>query len=333
MAGRGKLSLVRRGGTGTPLVLEHSGARLSWVINGPGDFSCILPAATARRFGASGINWLGGKWIRYEHPDLPDWGGVVTQAHWTDDGSFELVAQSFHVLARKRRVNLNVGRQRATAGALASRAHGDVQSDDPTGITEFRADEYGDPVDYEWRGGDLMDDVLPQLVSASGQEWTVDADRIAYWRVRLGRDKSDRICLRHPVEIVSHTYSGDLWTATNDIEGVGADDKYADAAYDQADDDDSVKLRGRLMTSVRYADVVSKGTIRPKILRDLKRLRNPAQTISVQTVNLGHVWSQYVLGDEVLISLPHPNIFRVARIEARSVDVDSGIETLGLVIR
>lgn len=332
MAGQGTLTLVRRGGTGTPIVLEQSGARLSEVLNGPGELSCMLPDATARKFGSSGINWIG-KWILFTFPDLPDWGGVVTQVRWTP-GQFELVAQSFHVLMRKRRVNLNVGFQRATAGALARRAHSDVQTDGPTGIVEFQAAEAGDPIDYEWRGGDLMDDVLSQLVSASGQEWTVGADRVAIWTTRLGSDKSATVALRHGGNgsIVDYTYDGDLWTAVNDIEGVGADDKYADAAYDQADDDASLKLYGRLMKQIRYSDVVSKGTIRPKILRDLRELRFPQQLIQVRTANVSGIWSRYVLGDEVLICLPGPNILRVARITSRSIDVDAGIETLGMVV-
>ena len=78
MAGQGSLALARRGGTGPPIALEHSGAKPSWVISGPGEFSCIMPDALARRYGASGINWIG-KWIRYQYPGLPDWGGVATQ--------------------------------------------------------------------------------------------------------------------------------------------------------------------------------------------------------------------------------------------------------------
>lgn len=333
MAGKGALTLTDRGGTTGVHTLEHGGARLSWVINGPGEFSCVVAEETARRWGAQGDNWLGSKWAYYRHPDLPVWGGVISSMPWTP-GQTEPGAHSFHVLMKKRRVHRNYRQQSATAGALAARAHSDVQSDDPTGIVEFRADECGPPINYQWRGGDLMDDVLPALARASGQEYDVDADRIVYWRERLGSDKSGTVCLRYPHEIFDYVYDPDLWTVENDIEGVGADDKYENATYAQADDDDSIRLRGRYMGFRKYTDVKGKMTVRPRILRELHQLRNPVQVITARTTQAAHphLWRKYHIGDSVLVSLPGPSILRVCRIEARSVDVDAGVETLAMVI-
>jgi hypothetical protein len=329
----GTLYVQDRGGTGHPFTLDHGGAKLSWVLNGPGELSCLIPAAEARKWGASGDNWLGAKWVRYALPGVPDWGGVVTSVRWAP-GTLELICQQFHVLFRRRRVPRDAGRQTATAGALARAAYNLVQADDYCFIADFQADEEGEPVAYEWKAGDLMDDVFRELVTASGQEWGVDADRVAQWRIRLGSDKSATVQLNHPHEIVDYTLDCDLWTVENDIEGIAADDKFADAAYAQVDDDPSIKLRGRYMTSRRYPNVVSKGTVAAKVLRDLREYRDPVKALKVTTTQADHphLWSLYGLGDSVLVVLPDAGVRGVARIEARSVDVDAGMETLGMVL-
>lgn len=327
---RGVLTIMDRGG-GNPVIVDHAEARLSWQLSAAGAFSCYIPAREARRLRAAGHNWLGAKWVRYEYPGLPAWGGVVTATRWSP-GLLEIGCESFHVLMRARRVPRTYGQQRSTAGALALRAFTDVQTDDYTGIVAFHADEWGDPIDWEWRGGDLYDDVLRQLVAASGQEWTVDADRVAQWRVRLGRDKRSSVVLAYPHEIVDYDLTGDLWTCENDIEGIAADTKYADAAYDRLDHDASIRRRGRYQRTRRYAGVVTKGTLRPRIKADLNRYAEPAQIGTLLTVNVAGSWSRYELGDTILVWLPDADVRLGCRIGARSIDVDAGRETLAVEV-
>lgn len=331
MIGRGILTLYDRGGTQGRIV-EHWGAKPSWQTAGPGTFSAFLTAATARAYDLGGAAAAGAVWLRYQHPCLPDWGGVVTQPTWTEDGAFELGAESFHILLRKRRVPRTYGQQSAPAGALAQRAFRDVQADDYTFIASFDADEDGDPLAWEWRGGDLMDDVLRQLATASGQEWSVNAEREAEWRVRLGTNKVGSVALYHPHEIVAFTYGADLWTVANDIEAVATDQRYERSAHEILDHRDSVRQLGRYQATIRYSGVVNKGTVRPKLRRDLDRFAWPVETMDLTTANVGMSWERYVCGDSVTAVLPMANAAKQVRILARSIDVDAGLERLAVEV-
>lgn len=302
---------------------------MSWTLSGAGAFSCSIPARIAKLFDLSGANAAGAKWIRYQHPCLPDWGGVITAPSWSD-GAFEPGAESFEVLLRKRRVPRVYGQQSSTPGALASRAFHDVQSDDYMMIRDFEADEWGDAVSWEWRGGDLHDDVFRNLASSSGQEWRVDADRYAEWRVRLGEDKTGSVMLYAPHEIVSVQYSADLWTVENDIEGVASDARYERSVNVIREHVDSVKQIGRYMTSKRYDRVVKGGTLARKVLTDLKRNAWPAEVMELTTVNVGKSWERYHIGDSIGVCLPSANVVKRVRILARSIDVDTSLETLGV---
>jgi hypothetical protein len=327
----GVLSLSHVGGY-DPLVIPHAGARFSWALSGVGSFSCVLPATLARRFDFEGAEQTGTRWIRYEQAYLPDWGGVLTMPGWSD-GEFEIGGESFEVLLRKRRVPRNYGQQSATPGALAQRAFTDVQADDPTGIVSFEADEWGAPVSWEWRGGDLHDDVFRQLASASGQEYRVDADRNLEWRVRLGEDKSGSVLLAAGHQIVSYRYDADLWTIENDIEGVATDERYERSVNAIRDHTDSIRTFGRrYQASRRYERVVKGGTLVRQVWTDLKRSAWPAETMEVTTINVGGSWETYHVGDSIVVWVPDADVVKQCRIVARAIDIDAQTESLALEV-
>lgn len=324
----GLLTLSDRGGA-NPVTIPHAGAALSWALSTAGSFSAIVPSSIARRFDFAGGNSAGRYWLRYEHPCLPDWGGVVTMPAWSE-GALELGAEGFESLLRKRRVPRVYGQQSATPGALFMRAFRDVQADDYIGIVSAEADEIGDPLSWEWRGGDLYDDIARQLSQSSGQDWNVDADRNLRWLRRAGSDKTGSVMLYHPHEITSYSYVTDLWTTENDIEGVAADARYDRSVNAIRDHDDSVRAIGRYMVSRRYDRVVKGGTLVRKIWNDINRNAWPSETMELTTVNVGQSWSAYHVGDSVGVTLPDANAVRQVRILARSIDVDAGLETLGV---
>lgn len=323
----GILTLYDRGET-NPRILDHWGAAPSWAISDKGLFRATLPARVARSFGFAGGNSAGAYWVRYQYPGLPDWGGVVTSPEWSEAGDYALSAESHHVLMRKRVVPRLAKFTAAPAGAIAKRAYSSVQGDDYCFIKDFQADEDGDPVAVDPRGGDLMDDVLRQLATASGEEWTVDADRNAYWRTKLGSDKTGTVLISWPHEVVAYVYAADLWTVTNDLIGVAADQRHERSAWVEYDHTSSVREIGRYQATKRYEHVVNKSTLKPLILRDLRRFAWPAETMDLTTVNVGKSWSLYHLGDTIQVALPLANAIRSVRITARAVDIDSGTERL-----
>lgn len=327
----GVLILSDRGGS-NPHAVDAWGVTVSWVISDVGRLTATISAKTARTLGLSGGTAAGTVWCRYRYPGLPDWGGVSTQPEWTDDGTLRLSFESFESLFRKRRVPRTYGQQSAPAGALAQRAFTDTQGDDYFFIRSFAADEDGDPIKWDWRGGDLKEDVFRGLVTASNQEWTVDANRDAEWRVRIGQDKTATVRLYHPHEIVGYRYVTDLWTVVNDIEGVAADQRYERSANVSLHHTDSVRTLGRYQATTRYAGVVNKATLRPKVRRDLNRTAWPAEIMDLTTVNVGMSWERYHIGDSVSVVLPQADVIRRVRIGARSVDVDSQTERLGVEV-
>jgi hypothetical protein len=328
MSRGGILTIMDRGG-GNEVIVPHANARVSWVLSGAGAFSAVIPGDFARWFGFQGANSAGAYWLRYEHQCLPDWGGVVTVPQWSEN-DLELGSESFHALMRKRRVPRVYGQQSSTPGALAQRAFHDVQADDYMFIRQFEADEYGDPVEWQWRGGDLHDDILRNLASSTGQEWTVDADRNAEWRVRLGTDKTASVMLYAPHEIVGWRYSADLWTVTNDLEGVASDARFERSVNVIREKTTSVKTIGRYQESRRYERVVQGGTLVRKVWADLHREAWPAETMDLTTINVGKSWERYHVGDSVGVTLPAANVVKRCRVLARSIDVDTQTESLGL---
>lgn len=329
-AGGGILIVSDRGG-GNERVIPHSGARLSWVLSQAGNFSALVPTTLAQAFDFAGGNAAGAMWVKYIHACLPNWGGVITVPSW-QPGTFELAAESFHVLMRRRRVPRLYGQQEATPGALASRAYHDVVADDPMLITDFQADEWGDPVSWEWKGGDLHDDILRQLASASGQEWTVDADRNAQWRTRLGEDKTGSVMLHYPHEIVDYIHTTDLWTAENDIEGTGTNANYKRSWVYTREHIDSIKQIGRYQTSRRYERVIKGMSLAREVASDVAKNAWPAETLDLTTVNVGQSWSRYDLGDSIGITIPDANLRTTVRIISRSVDIDTQTERLGVEV-
>jgi hypothetical protein len=270
-------------------------------------------------------------WIKYQHACLPDWGGVITVPTWTP-GTFELAAESFHVLMRRRRVPRLYGQQEATPGALAVRAFTDVVADDPMMIRDFVADEWGDAVSWEWKGGDLHDDILRNLASSSGQEWTVDADRNAEWRVHLGENKVGSVMLSYPHEIVDYSHTTDLWTVENDIEGTGSNANYKRSWVATREHIDSIKKIGRYQTSRRYERVIKGMSLSREVASDLIKNAWPAETLDLTTVNVGQSWSRYHIGDSIGITIPDANLRTTVRILSRSVDIDTQTERLAVEV-
>lgn len=330
MSGSGFLYLADRGG-GRERVIPHANAALSWTLSAPGALSVTIPARIARAYLMAGPNPVGMIWGRYVSPYLPDWGGVVTAAQWGPD-VLELAFESFESLLRKRRMPRVYGQASAPAGALAYRAYRDVQSDDPIGITAFAADEFGDSISWEWRGGDL-DEIFRQLVEASGQEYTVNANRELQWRVRLGQDKTGTVRLSAPQEITDYSYTVDLWTVVNDLEGTASDARYDDAVNAIRDHTDSIRTMGRrYQSSQRYERVVKGETLVAKVKADLRRLAWPAEVMQLTTANVGRCWERYHVADIVSVILPSANVVRQVRILARAVDVEAGVETLAVEV-
>jgi hypothetical protein len=325
--------LVTIGGIGwtDEQVVPASRIGFSRVVDAAGTLECAIPKA---RLAATGYKTTGsddpikGRWLRFAHGTAGEWAGVITQTR-ADGYWIVLTAESFHVLLRKRVVPLDYGVMSAPAGALALRALSDVQrGGEYLWLSSRTADENGQPLDYEWRGGDLVDDVLRELVDASGYQWTVTPDRAFQFRKRLGEDKSGSVCLVEGQHISVTETTGDLWTLVNVITAVTLDSTWRRSDSFQTRDDDSIQTFGRRYEATQEYPLAARSTLAPIVRERLDALSAPAEAVRLEVVDVGNAWADVRAGDRISAVLPSINAVAQIEVMAQSFDLDRGLMSL-----
>jgi len=313
---------------------------VSWRTDGAGSLSCriALRDLFARGYDLRpGSTPIKGMWLWWEHATAGGWGGVITRTSvswpWLD-----ITAESFLVLLRARRVPTDYGPQSASPGSLAMRAIRDVErGGDRLQITGAVADESDVAVWYDWRGGDLAEDVLPEL-TGYGYQMRVRTDtideRLFEFRRRLGLDRRGDVLLAEGGAIISPSQEGDLWTLANAIVGVSGESDWSDSTAYRLDDDASIRAYGRAYErTIAYPGLVTRSTIIPRVQRDLAARSSPAEVVTLDTVDAGYIWERIREGDTVTAILPSANAIVGVRIDQRTLDVSRGVQTFaGTVI-
>jgi len=311
-------------------LLDASAISFSRQVDGPGQLVCTVPHDDLYDRGYDvrpGDLPIKGAWVRLEHPTAGTWAGVVTQTRV--DGSWvELTAESFHVLLRKRRVPTDYVVSGVPAGSVALRAFTDVQRLDYTWVGGVSADEDGDPIEVELRGGDLVDDVFRELVGVSGMQWRVTPERVLEWRHRLGSDKRGTVTLVEGAQISGVDQTGDLWTMVNALTGTSSDARWADTTAYELESDDSLRDYGRRYEELRAYPYASRSTIIPHVRDDLRRLRDPAELIRLDVIDDGESWADVREGDIITAILPSVNAVVVIDVMAQDFDLDRGVMSI-----
>lgn len=327
--------VIGRVGWVDEVVLNVSALTFSRKVDGPGSLRCQVPINDLYDLGydlhvnsvSGNYEPIKGHWIRVSHTTAGQWGGVITQTR-VDGYWVELTAESFHVLLRQRTISLDYGIESLPPGSLALRAIKDVQTHEYTHVWKATADESGEPMDYEWRGGDIVDDVLRELVRASGHQWRVNPDRSFEWRVRLGEDKSGDVCLVEGVTLVNVESSGDLWTMANEITGMSSDARWSERTAYVQDDESSIRAYGRRFQKTLTYPYATRSTIVPHVRDDLKQLRYPAEAIRADILDDGESWEDVREGDIISVILPSMNVLTRIEIVTQQFDFDSGLMSI-----
>jgi hypothetical protein len=318
--------------------VETTPPTMSWRTDGPGTLETTMQTRDLAKLGIRVLgrtDQLKGKWAFYQHPTAGGWGGVVTSTDVAGPYT-QIICEQFAVLMRARQVSSVWKALGASPGALAlqyvqtAERHGDT-----FGLTSFAAYEGGEPVDYEPRGGDLCDEILPELASF-GYQWHVRSDTIEErafrFYPRIGTDKRREITLVDGVHIAmgSLAVSGDLWTVANSIEGINADLPYESATGYTLEDNTSIRELGRRYErSIPYSGVATRTTIAPLVKRDLLRYRYPTEVATCDIVDDGLIWAQLREGDTIMVESGECNVRCPMTVDIRALDVGRGLLQIG----
>jgi hypothetical protein len=316
-------------------IVEVALPSMSWRTDGPGTFTT---QADVRELRKAGIRVLGrtdgikGRWLWYEHPTAGAWGGVITATD-VDGPLVTLFCEQFAVLLRKRTLSSRYIPESSSPGSVAmgiltaSERHGEA-----LGLTSWSAYEGGQMIDYEPRGGDLCDEVIPELASLGGLQWRVRStamdERAFEMRPQVGVDRS-RTCLlvegRH-VPDPGVRVSGDLWNVANAIEGINADQPNREARGYVVEDQASIKgLRRRYEESIAYSGVSTRSTVVHLVKRDLTRKAWPVEFAVVDVIDEDGCYGWFAEGDTISIQSSSADIHCPMTVEIRTLDLAGGI--------
>jgi hypothetical protein len=322
---------VSHPGFGNIQVVPTANIDATWRTDGPGVLRGTMETEYITTMGLKVWGWtssLFGKWVWWEHPTAGGWGGVITAV--SCDGPFTYVtAEQWPVLLRKRRISSTWRAVPSSPGSLAlTFLNHAARAGEDLGVTDWVAEEGGETIDYEPRGGDLCDDIFPELASY-GYQWRVTSDdkhvRQLQFRERVGQDKRTRITLSEGVHIPAggYTLEGDLWTVTNSIEGVNADELFNDATGYVLEDQASIRALGRRYeTTIGYNGMATSSTIAPLVQRDLERYKWPAHVLSLDVLDADLCWSWVREGDTIMVHLPSANLIAPFQVDIRTLIVD-----------
>ena len=320
------VTITNAGGL-NPQRVAGAGLRCSWGISQAGTMSVFLPARDAVLAGLGDTAALG-RWLAYEHPTAGRWAGIVQDVSWAPN-ELELACESFHALLRKRRGPRNFRRNAMTPGEHFRRVITDASHDDPLWLTVTRADEDGEPVPMEDRGGDLFGTVIPQLLGGGDYEWRVNENREAEFGVAgtVGLDKRATVLLAEGRHIATFRYAASRLTVANDLLGIAGDKDYERAQSFIREDGASIERYGRLQETRVYPRLTSKSTIEPRLRAELRQTATPAAAVELTLTDEDRCFSWFREGDIVGVLLPTANAAKAVRLTARALDVEAGTLT------
>lgn len=313
-------------GWSRPIRLTATGIAAGWAVREPGVFSAEV--VTSDLIAETGTVDLRGRWLRWDHPTLGRWSGVVTDTQPdSDSGATELAATDFRVLLDRRRTAKVYDIQSATAGGIARRLVTDASRLEPLWITEVRADETGPKIGYQARAGDVLA-ALGSLADAAGQEWRVDGDRVLEWRAKLGRNLRSTVQLVEGREIVSFRYPHALTPVVNDLLVVPANADYARTNSVVVRDSASIRQFGVRSDTVVVTDAVVEGMLRPRGLARMGQLAKLGRTLALAVTDDDDVWAAFREGDTMTALLSSINTRIAARVMTRAWDSDGVVLNL-----
>ena len=323
-AATGDVILAKHGDRGR-VPLACGGIRVSWEVNAAGEFSAFarLPDALAIE---PLIENLRGWWLTWEHPELGDWGGVVTDVAIRSSGVVELAARGWLALLEKRLTRRRAISVTATAGAIAGRLVRFAGAVEPTGIAGVDCDEWGEFVAWRDDGSEVLS-AINRLARMSDQDVAVgEADRVFYWRRRYGADLTGSVQLVQGAHVADWRPAWSLDPVVTEVV-LAPSDRQRFAAVPAVSGYDADAY-------ARFGPRQLRGTIRGRVARpsaqaaarkQAERLARLGRLIELDVVNHDGCWTRFRKGDTVAVVLADIDRALAVRVLLMSYDQDADL--------
>jgi len=320
--------IADRGGFGARQLAASSVAAM-WTVKGESTCSVSLPARDLNAFGRD--EWLG-SWLRWDHPTMGTWGGIVTDLSIeVSDRTAELTASSMHRLLAFRRTPVTYRQATAPAGALALRAIQDADSDAEPWIRTMNADLDGPMISVEWHGEPVAD-VVAYLAAEGGAEFdlAVAGDwSVAFtMRRQLGRDRTGSVLLVEGRDFGAGQIRRSLEGVANDVLAVANDESWRKSRKRGVVDNDAVDRYGRIQATVPLPGMGTGITLRQQAQAELARSSTPAVPISIDVPARHRHVPTIAHGDTIGLWCPTADRRYAFRVVTRATDSESGMATL-----
>lgn len=307
--------------------LRVANVSASWRVSGVGRLSAMI---TAREAWLLGVDDLLGMWVRWDHPTLGIWGGMIEDVRMQmGAGTLELSCSSFLSDLKHYRTRLSYQQVSAPAGSLVRRAFADLAVKVP--FTSISADTDGDPVSITWRA-DKLSAVIDRLAKAGNKQydaplsdaWTIDFA----FRRQVGQDRTGSIMLWEGRQIVDGPITASLADLTNDILAVSAVDSWDEATTAVAVNGSSRKARGPYQATIRYYGFNSAQALRSRARVDLQTMTTPAVPVVIRLSDRTPELSEIRDGDTIRMASSTANAYYAVDIAGRAVDAETGVVSL-----
>lgn len=302
----------------------------NWSVSRPGRLSAILDAKQAWLLDVT--DYLG-KWVRWDHPTMGTWGGIVQDVVYDfQRGTVELSCDSFHDLFAKRRTPATYRQDSAPAGSIVLRAITDTNAEDAIGIDSAAADGDGPLFQIQWRGQELGS-VIQSVASMAGMEYDVTVDDDTWsvdfeFRHRVGRDQTGSVLLVEGYQIVDGQATRSRANLVNDRLAASPESDWAKAKKTVVVNAASVDAYGRRQDTERYAGLTSVPALQSRARTDLLRLGQPAIPLSIRVPDTERQLLDVRNGDTIRLWSASANATYSFRVMNRAVVAAQGIVTL-----
>jgi hypothetical protein len=315
-------------GGGNEQRLPTNGISRSWAVETPGTLSAELLTETLVQ---AGLTQPKGRWVRVEANDVGTWAGVVQETQPRDDGTTELTATDWRILLSDRRLSRRARPLFGPPGTLALAALADAERHGPVWVRDRTADETGQPVELRL-DGQTLGSALDGLARASGAEWRIDPDTMAFSWGRSGTDRSATRQLVAPRHIVSYTLPDSIAPVINDLLVYALDDRTELRRAVRVENVASIAAHGRRQDETVLAMPGSVIALRPAAQALVNRLAYLGQTFEAQLVNVDRCFGWVREGDTIACLLPGNNQQVTVRIMARSLSEPDGIMAVSGIV-
>jgi hypothetical protein len=316
-----------------PRTIKSNGADRSWSVNDGGTLSAEVVTADLI---ANDLTRPKGAWITVEDTDLGTWSGQISDSNAHADGTTEIAAQEWKVAAfAKRLMPKRVRGLYGPAGSLALMGIAATEQQQHLWVADRTAEDGGVPVQAQMDGQELLD-YLDSLRSASGQEYAVDHDTMAFHWGPVGRDRTNSVQLVAPRHIVDFSVPDSLDPLVNWLKVTTDRDDVPVPQSVAAVNVASIQQFGIRQGTATVDRTTAASALKRTAQAMVDGLAQQGATIECRIVNRDQddrCWSWFREGDTLCMLIPQISSQLDVRIMARSISDSDRVLSVSGVIR